>query len=59
MTDLARRVEILNGLTRRKLELEAALRMVTWDTRSSVIRLAKRELARVNARIKTLEGKLR
>jgi len=59
MTDLARRVEILNGLTRRKLELEAALRMVTFSTSGATIRLAKRELARVNVRIKSLEGKLR
>jgi hypothetical protein len=58
MTDLARRVEVLNGLTRRKLELEAALRMVTWETSSALVRRAKRELLHVNARIKRLEEKL-
>jgi len=59
MTDLARRAHMLNELQRRKLEIEAALRMVTFETSGAVIRQAKRELARVNTRIKTLEGKLR
>lgn len=59
MKDLHRRVEILNALYRRRLELEAQSKMVTTTTATSTVRALKAEHARVVHRIALLERKLK
>lgn len=59
MSSLEKRVERLNALTRRKLELEAMVRMVDLGTTTERVRTLKREHRRVVEKIAYLEGRLK
>lgn len=59
MADLAKLAERLNRLARRKLEIEAAVRMVDLTTTTERVRSLKREHARVVATIERLERRTR
>jgi hypothetical protein len=55
MRNLVRAAEILNALTRRKLELEAKVRMVTSSTSYAEVVAIKLEHASVVQRIERIE----
>lgn len=50
---------LLNELTRRRLEVEAQLRMVTLLTSLQVVQALKREHAALTGRIARLEARLK
>lgn len=59
MKSLHEKAELLNALTRRKLEIESQVRMVDCSTSLQRVQALKSEHARVVARIVRLESRLR
>jgi primosomal protein N'' len=59
MADLVKLTERLNRLTRRKLEIEAAVKMVDLSTSTERVRALKHEHARCDQAIERLERRLK
>lgn len=59
MKSLAQMADELNRLTRRKLEIEASVRMVKLDTPLPIVRALKSEHAEVVGKIRRLERRLK
>lgn len=59
MKDLHAKAALLNALTRRKLEVEAAVRMIVSETALQKVQALKREHANLVKRIARLESVLK